>query len=257
MNVHAFGFCCCIPTCAQSQILSTMGRTEPSEQHCRHLPKRLVQSHVLGGKNALWHQLALQQAIAGMLSSTLTLSRSRVAMPVPLAKDTVGGHQCALLCNEGQCTMLSQVLGLNRQIVKGQQSTHALSWLGVGQAPHHGKSCRRRSCHRRTSCPAQSGMVPQELGAAPDGTVVSGGEVSGGWIDWQGASSAQSCGGQCSGGCATCTLHNSLENQKQREKHATKSIINRWKKIVRKRRPLILAGSTSEPALGCYVVCSV
>ena len=83
--------------CAEpSQILSTMGRTEPSEQHCRHLPKRLVQSHVLGGKNALWDQLALQQAIVGMLSSTLTLSRSRVAFPVPLVKDTVGGHECVL-----------------------------------------------------------------------------------------------------------------------------------------------------------------
>ena len=42
-------------------------------------------------------------------------------------------------------------------------------------------------------------------------------------------------------------------HQKQREKHATKSLINRRKNIVRKRRPLILAGSTSEPALGCYV----
>ena len=53
-------------------------------------------------------------------------------------------------------------------------------------------------------------------------------------------------------------LHISLDttssnNARLREKHATKSIIKRQNNIVRKRRPLILGGSTSEPALGCYV----
>ena len=42
----------------------------------------------------------------------------------------------------------------------------------------------------------------------------------------------------------------SSDNARLREKHAT---INRRNNIVRKRRPLILAGSMSEPALGCYV----
>ena len=49
----------------------------------------------------------------------------------------------------------------------------------------------------------------------------------------------------------------SSNNARLREQHATKSIIKRQKNIVRKRRPLILAGSTSEPALGCYVFPSV
>ena len=45
----------------------------------------------------------------------------------------------------------------------------------------------------------------------------------------------------------------SSDNARLTEKHATKSIINRRNKTARKRRPLILAGSTSEPALGGYV----
>ena len=54
-------------------------------------------------------------------------------------------------------------------------------------------------------------------------------------------------------------LHISLDTKSSnkarlREKHATKSIIKRQKKIVRKRRPLILAGSTPEPALGSLCV---
>ena len=57
-------------------------------------------------------------------------------------------------------------------------------------------------------------------------------------------------------------LHISLDTKRSnkarlREKHATKSIIKRQRHIVGKRRPLIIAGSTSEPALGCYVVHSV
>ena len=53
------------------------------------------------------------------------------------------------------------------------------------------------------------------------------------------------------------SLDTTSSNARLGEKHATKSIIDRRKKTVRKRRPLILAGSTSEPALGCYVFPSV
>ena len=56
---------------------------------------QLVHGNLSAGpiKVALCDQPVLQQAIAGMLSSTLTPSRSRVVVPVPLVKDTVGGYQ--------------------------------------------------------------------------------------------------------------------------------------------------------------------
>ena len=92
--------------CGAQQILSTTGRHELSESRCRPFAETVGADPRNWGKGGSdtaprvrhygMDQL-LQQSIAGMLSSTLTPSRSLFCCVVPLVKDTAGGHQCVAL----------------------------------------------------------------------------------------------------------------------------------------------------------------